>query len=286
MSSGRVPFCILNHVKKSIDRGGLLMGFSRCLGLQSRLNQEVFCHMRLLPTLLMMGLLTASGAVVAQDYMLPEGPGKAEIIHSCETCHGVQAVIVHKRSPKQWDETLKTMRGFGASLTDAQAQLILAYLNKNVGQPTDFVPYPMPLRGKGPGIQLATEAAIAAQEACRAQGHEVALVVVDSGGTPVVSLLGDGVPPLLSLIVLHKTNAVLKFKESSGEVMKRLEKDPVLAAQLKNDPQIGEVRQGGLPLVAGNELVGAMAISGAFGPADTDEKCVRVGVDKIAARLK
>lgn len=241
--------------------------------------------MRFVIAAVWLSLLVASQRIHAQDYLLPDAPGKREIIGACETCHGVMAFVQHKRSARQWDATVRQMRALGANLTDAQAQTVLAYLNKYFGQPHDFIPQPMPLRGHGPGIVLALEAAQTAQETCRAKGAEVATLVVDSGGATVVQLTGDGVPPLLNVIAATKVATVLKFKVSSGEVMKRLNSDPALAAQLKSDPDIGEVRQGGLPITVGNELVGAIAVAGAFGPADTDEICARAGLDKIAARL-
>ena len=241
--------------------------------------------MRIVAAIFSLAVLFTPLRVGAQEYLLPGGPGKHEITTSCESCHGVMAVVLHKRSPQQWDVIIKQMRALGASLTDPQAQTVLAYLNKNFGQPKDFIPQPMPLRGRGPGVALALEAAQTAQEACRAKGAQVSTLVADSGGTPVVLLTGDGVPPIMNMIAATKTATVLKFKVSSGEVMKRLESDPALAAQIKNDPEIGEVRQGGLPIVVGNELIGAIAVAGAFGPADTDEICARAGLDRIASRL-
>jgi uncharacterized protein GlcG (DUF336 family) len=235
--------------------------------------------------LICLALQGVSHTAAAQEYLLPDGAGKREITGACESCHGVMAVVLHKRSPRQWATVLQQMRALGASLTDSQTQTVLAYLNSHFGQPTDFVPQPMPLRGHGPGVALALEAAQTAQAACLARGQHVSTLVVDSGGTIVTLLTGDGVPPIMNAIAATKTATVLKFKVSSGEVMKRLETDASLAAQIKNDPEIGEVRQGGLPIVAGSELVGAIAVAGAFGPADTDEKCARAGLDRIASRL-
>jgi len=68
--------------------------------------------------------------------------------------------------------------------------------------------------------------------------------------------------------------------------MERLNSNPALAAQLKNDPEIGEVRQGGLPISIKGELIGAIAVAGAFGPANTDEICAQAGLDRIAAKLQ
>ena len=42
---------------------------------------------------------------------------------------------------------------------------------------------------------------------------------------------------------------------------------------------------GALPLLAGSEQIGAIAVSGGSGPAG-DEACAQVGLDKIKARLR
>lgn len=230
-------------------------------------------------------MLTAAKGALAQDYLLPNAPGKTVVIGACETCHGVMTVVTHKRSPHQWDQVIRQMIGIGASISEDQKKSVTAYLNTYFGQSKDYVPQPAPLRGPGPGILLALEAATTAQEFCRTEGHQVTTLVVDSVGTPIVLLMGDGVSTITQAIAATKTATVLRFKQSSGVVMKRLDSDPVLVALTKNDPEIGEVRQGGLPIVRRGELVGAIAVAGAFGPADTDEKCAQAGLDRIASRL-
>jgi uncharacterized protein GlcG (DUF336 family) len=229
----------------------------------------------------------AAATIEAQDYLMPDGTGKAEVTGSCERCHGIITVIKHNRSPHQWDEVMKSMVGQGMMISDSQNQLIQSYLNKYYGQPADYVPQPPELRGHGPGLALGMEAAAAAQEACHAKGLEVTTLVVDSAGFPVVMLTGDGVNPITQANAAEKAATVLRFKESSGAVMKRMAHDPVLVAEVKADSQIGQVLQGGLPIVAnGNELIGAIAVSGARGPASMDEECAQVGVDKIASRVR
>jgi uncharacterized protein GlcG (DUF336 family) len=43
--------------------------------------------------------------------------------------------------------------------------------------------------------------------------------------------------------------------------------------------------QGGLPIMTGDDTIGAVAVSGSPG-GDKDEACAQAGLDKIAARLK
>ena len=94
----------------------------------------------------------AAATIQAQDYLMPDGSGKAEVAGSCERCHGIITVIKHNRSPHQWDEVMKSMVGQGMVISDSQNQLIQAYLNKYYGQPADYVPQPPELRGHGPGL--------------------------------------------------------------------------------------------------------------------------------------
>jgi uncharacterized protein GlcG (DUF336 family) len=178
------------------------------------------------------------------------------------------------------------MIAMGAQVDEEQRNVMLAYLNANFGQQKDFIPPPEPLHGRGPGFALALEAAETAQETCRARGYRVSTLVVDSVGSTIVLLTGDGADSVTNAIAATKTATVLKYKVSSGVVMKRMESDPVLAAEAKNDPAIGEVRQGGLPITVGRELIGAIAVSGDLGPVDKDEVCARAGLDRIASRLR
>jgi uncharacterized protein GlcG (DUF336 family) len=231
-------------------------------------------------------LMAAASIVQAQDYLLPDAPGKAEVTGACETCHGIIEVIKHKRSPRQWSQIVQQMIVQGAALSDTQRKDVIAYLNAEVGQPNDYIPEAPPLRGVGPGLALALQAAEGAQEACRAKGREVTTLVVDAAGVPIVLLTGDGVKPITQSDAASKVATVLRYKEPSGVVMKRMNKDPVLVAETRNDPQIGEVLDGGLPIiVSGNRIIGAIAVSGAFGPADFDDYCAQAGIDRIRAGL-
>ena len=240
-----------------------------------------------LALMLSIALLPAAARVsLAQDYLLANAPGKDLVTGACESCHGIETVIKHKRSPAQWDDVVQQMIQRGVSVTDEQKKLMLTYLNGHYGQDSDYIPVPPPVRGHGPGLALALEAAQAAQQACKDKGLKSTTLVVDSLGNPVVLPVGDGMLPINSAMDARKAAAVLKFKEPSGVTMKRLNGDPELVSEVKHDPAIGEVLQGGLPLIANGELVGAIAVSGAYGPADTDEKCAKIGLDKIAARLK
>jgi glc operon protein GlcG len=233
-------------------------------------------------------LMAASAPARAQDYLLPDAPGKTQVTDSCEACHGIITVIKHKRSPQQWVSIVQMMTVEGLVLNNQQKKRILGYLDAHYSQATDYVPLPPLLRGHGPGVDLALEAAQAARAACHAKGQtRISTLVVDSGGVPVVLLTDDEAKPINQIDAQIKVAAVLKYKQSSGEVMKRVDRDPVLEAEIKADSQIGLVLSGGLPIIArGNEIVGAIAVSGVFGPANLDDLCAQAGLDRITSRLK
>jgi uncharacterized protein GlcG (DUF336 family) len=250
-------------------------------------DQSLPLRARLVFVLSVLSLLAAPTDVLAQDYLLPNDPGKAELIGACESCHGVMTIVhAGKRSPRQWDDIMREMARQGMAISDDQRKAIVRYLNVHFGQAMDFVRSPEP-RARGPGVDLALEAAETAEKACEANGQEVTTLVVDSAGTTIVLLTGNGISPITQAVAATKVATVLKFKEPSGAVMKRLSADPALVAEIKKDPEIGEVLPGGLPImVNGDEIIGAIAVSGALGPADTDESCARAGLERIASRLR
>jgi uncharacterized protein GlcG (DUF336 family) len=51
------------------------------------------------------------------------------------------------------------------------------------------------------------------------------------------------------------------------------------------NPLIDTARQGAVPIMAGSEVVGVFAVSGAPG-GDKDEVCTRAGIAKIQDRVK
>ena len=234
-----------------------------------------------------LSLLAVSSLVPAQDYLLPNGPGKAEVVGACESCHGVMTIVhAGKRSPRQWNDILQQMIKLGLSIGAVQRESIYSYLNTHLGQAADYIPPPQ-VRARGPGVTLALQAAEAAETACQADGQQVTTLVVDSADATVVLLTGDDISPLSQAVAASEAATVLKFKEPSGLVMKRLQSDPTLLPEIENDPEIGKVFPGGLPIVVnGGELIGAIAVSGALGRAATDEMCARAGLERIASRLR
>ena len=64
------------------------------------------------------------------------------------------------------------------------------------------------------------------------------------------------------------------------------------ANAVKTNPTVGAIHltnmvpaQGGLPIMVGDDVIGAIGVSGAPG-GDKDEVCAKAGIDKVAADLK
>ena len=141
-----------------------------------------------------------------------------------------------------------------------------------------------PPRG-GPSLALALEAVQTAEAACHAKGYKVTALIVDFHGALIALLSGDGASYKTLDFAAYKAATVMKFKVASRVVSDRADHDPALVAQLKADPKINAAHIGALPIMAGGEMIGAIAVSGAAG-GENDEACAKAGVDKIVSRVR
>ena len=139
-------------------------------------------------------------------------------------------------------------------------------------------------------MALALEAAQAALTACAANGVKVAASIVDSAGELRLLLTADGAAQEEVEISRKKASTAVALKEVTSEVADRMEKDQAFKAKIETDKSLFP-RPGGIPLVVGNEVIGAIGVSGASRlngvPGGVrDEACAKAGFDKIRARLK
>lgn len=133
-------------------------------------------------------------------------------------------------------------------------------------------------------LSLATALAIAtaAADHCKAQGYHVSLAVVGREAQVIVQLRGDQSPPHSSENSYRRAYTALTYRQPSLNVEKRVRADP--GDQLVHLRQVMGA-QGGLPIVVGGDMIGAVAVSGSPG-GDKDEACARAGLDKVADQLK
>jgi uncharacterized protein GlcG (DUF336 family) len=134
-------------------------------------------------------------------------------------------------------------------------------------------------------IQAAQEAARIALETCRKEGHKVTVTVLDHAARTKVVLRDDGASPHSMQHSLNKAYTALTFNQPSSEFGKRATSSPTGAGSLHLDKIA--TAGGGLPIRAGNELVGSIGVSGSQGTPNapggaTDAKCGQAGIDQIA----
>jgi uncharacterized protein GlcG (DUF336 family) len=133
-------------------------------------------------------------------------------------------------------------------------------------------------------LSLAVEAAQAALSTCAGQGFKVSVNVVDRTGTVKVLLVGDGARQFTADFSRRKAYTASIVGVSTSAFQQRLLAMPDAGkGMLAFDPTLVAVG-GGLPIVANDEVIAAIGVSGAPDP-DKDQACAQIGIDKIKARL-
>ena len=173
------------------------------------------------------------------------------------------------------------------------AAALLATTNLGLSQaaaPAAGAPAPAPAGqppappARAPEMALALEAAQVAIASCTANGYKVGVSVVDSAGVLRLLISVDGAAKQAVESSTRKAYTANALKVSTADTQERVKTDTALAAKVTADPNLF-ARAGGLPLMVGNEVIGAIGVGGAPG-GDKDEACAIAGLDKIKARLK
>ena len=138
------------------------------------------------------------------------------------------------------------------------------------------------LNEKSLSAAMALTIAQTALEACTRQGYHVSVHVLGRNGEVIVAVRGDNAPPHTMENSQRKAYTARTFRISSGE----------FAQRVKDNPSISAVHltgiiaaQGALPIKVGDEVIGAVGVSGAPG-GEKDEACSKAGLDKVADQLK
>lgn len=130
----------------------------------------------------------------------------------------------------------------------------------------------------GAAIEMAT----VALEACRKEGYLVTITVLNRAGRTKVVLHDDGANPHTLENSLRKAYTSLTYRVPSGEFGKRTAATPPPHGAMLLDKVTSA--EGGLPILSGKEVVGAIGISGAPG-GHRDAACAQAGIDRIAKGL-
>src|SRR5216684_1603962 len=133
-------------------------------------------------------------------------------------------------------------------------------------------------------LSLATALTIAttAIETCKGNGYRVSATIVGRDGQVIVQLRGDDTGPHTIENSQKKAYTSRTFRIPSGEFVQRVKDNPTTGAVHLSGIVAA---QGALPIKVGDEVIGAVGVSGAPG-GDKDEACVKAGIDKVADQLK
>jgi uncharacterized protein GlcG (DUF336 family) len=125
--------------------------------------------------------------------------------------------------------------------------------------------------------------ATTALETCQAKGFRVSATVVNRDGDTIVQLRGDSASPHTVENSRRKAYTANTFRTDTAAYAKRLnDGDPVVRQQVTL-PSVIAIG-GGLPIKAGDEVIGGAAVSGS--PGGNDELCVQAGLDKAKDLLR
>jgi uncharacterized protein GlcG (DUF336 family) len=129
-------------------------------------------------------------------------------------------------------------------------------------------------------MESALKIAQAAIQACRKEGVQVAVTVVDRGGNPQVVLRDVLAMDLTLAISKQKAYTAMSFNAATSS----------LEGRFKTHGSIAKVEglvfsAGGVPINAGGTIYGGVGVSGAPS-GKTDEKCAAAGVKAITADLE
>ena len=135
-------------------------------------------------------------------------------------------------------------------------------------------------------VDAALEIATAALANCRTHGTPVTITVLDHAGRTKVVLRDDGANLHSTEHSLRKAYTALTYGMPSGAYGKRAASNPTGGGPL----HLANITTsaGGLPIRAGDTVVGAIGISGtpgAKGGGATDEGCAKVGIERVAKGL-
>ena len=159
---------------------------------------------------------------------------------------------------------VKTLAGLAVALalsSQAQAQGVLTQKNVSLG--------------------MAQAIAQAALEKCQSMTYKVSVVVVDREGLQIVMLRGDGAGLHTPEGADRKAYTARTYRSPSADFAKRVQTDATYAPAMQYTRVLALA--GGLPIKVGDDVIGAVGVSGSPGK---DDVCSQAGLDTVADQLK
>ena len=137
------------------------------------------------------------------------------------------------------------------------------------------------LTQKTVSLALAQTVANAALAQCQSMGYKVSVVVIDREGLQIVMLRGDGAGLHTPEGADRKAYTARAYSSPSASFAKRATTEANYAPAIQYSRMLA--LGGGLPIKVGNEVIGAVGVSGSPGK---DDVCSQAGIDKVADQLK
>ena len=134
---------------------------------------------------------------------------------------------------------------------------------------------------KNISLPMAQTIANAALAKCYSMGFKVSVTVVDRDGLPIVMLRGDGAGLHTPEGSDRKAYTARTFSQPSAAFTKRMLDDPSSVGSREYTRVLALA--GGLPIKVGDDVVGAVGVSGSPGK---DDICSQAGIDEVADKLK
>jgi uncharacterized protein GlcG (DUF336 family) len=138
------------------------------------------------------------------------------------------------------------------------------------------------LARKDLSLAAALTIATTAADLCKSQGYTVSVTVVGRNGEVILQMRGDNAPPHTMENSFRKAYSARSFRVPSGELVKRVKDNPTAPFVYLSNVVAA---QGALPIKVGDDVIGAVGVSGAPG-GEKDEVCAKAGIDKVADTLK
>ena len=129
----------------------------------------------------------------------------------------------------------------------------------------------------GLGLEIA-QAAIAE---CAKRNVAISVAVVDRAGRMRVFIASDNPTPHSLELARRKAYTARTFRQPSAAIVKRIQDEPAVAGFRQYTRVIPLA--GGLPIKVGDDVIGAVGVSGSPGK---DDECAQAGIDKVADQLK
>lgn len=132
-------------------------------------------------------------------------------------------------------------------------------------------------------LALANEAASSAVEACLAKGWFVTAAVVDRSGVLKALQRADGAGFHTVDAASRKAYTAASMRNNTSAILENIRNNPASSSLGQIDGFL--ILGGGMPIRAGDEVVGAIGIGGAPG-GHLDDQCAEAAIAKIKERLK